>query len=147
MEGSLDPRVRRLPQIHQLVPKAPLDQFGTYEVFVQPREGKPFAHEGCVHAPNVEMAFVLAKEAFTRRFTCVSLFVADTRRVFVSAMLEGSDNVYDSLKNETESTANEEKFEIFHLYKRGKQHQHYGSVTAQNPLNAILRTQQSNPPT
>jgi ring-1,2-phenylacetyl-CoA epoxidase subunit PaaB len=41
---SLDPRVNRLPVIEQpeqILPKAPLDQFGTFEVFVQPKEGKP----------------------------------------------------------------------------------------------------------
>ncbi|MDZ7646125.1 MAG: hypothetical protein U5K54_02490 [Cytophagales bacterium] len=39
------------------------------------------------------MAYVLAKEAFTRRFTCVSLYVVDTREVFVSPMTEGNNNV------------------------------------------------------
>ena len=81
--NSLDPRVNRLPQINEVSPKAPLDQFGTFEVFVQPKEGKPFQHEGIVHAPNIELAWVLAKETFTRRFTCTSLYVVDTREVFV----------------------------------------------------------------
>ncbi|HEY0769431.1 MAG TPA: hypothetical protein VGD31_03795, partial [Sphingobacteriaceae bacterium] len=61
--NSLDPRVNRLPKIGvpgEISPKAPLDQFGTFEVFVQPKEGKPFQHEGPVHAPNLEMAYVLA---------------------------------------------------------------------------------------
>ena len=88
---SLDPRVNRLPYSIDSPPmraKAPFDQFGTFEVFVQPREGKPFQHEGAVHAPDLELAFVLAKETFTRRFTCKSLFVAETRTFLVSAMTE-----------------------------------------------------------
>ena len=63
---SLDPRVTRILQVEPTdiaQPKVPLDQFGTFEVFVEPKEGKPFQHEGIVHAPNLEMAYVLAKEA------------------------------------------------------------------------------------
>ena len=93
---SLDPRVNRLPKTPQeIVPKAPLDQLGTFEVFVQPKEGKSFQHEGIVHAPELEMAYVWAKETFTRRFTCSSLFVVDTRNVFVSPLSEGSQSAYE----------------------------------------------------
>src|SRR6478735_8377261 len=98
--NSLDPRVHRLPAIGEpgvIKPKAPLDQFGTYEVFVQPKDGKPFQHEGAVHAPNIEMAYVLGKETFTRRFVCSSLYVVDTRLVYVSPMTENTTNAYDTI--------------------------------------------------
>src|SRR5688572_31514920 len=109
--NSLDPRVKRLPKIGvpgQIEPKAPLDQFGTYEVFVQPKEGKPFQHEGIVHAPNIEMAYVLAKETFTRRFTCTSLYVADTRDVFVSPITEGDQNAYERIDENISTGPSEE---------------------------------------
>ncbi|MEQ8363492.1 MAG: phenylacetic acid degradation b [Cyclobacteriaceae bacterium] len=135
---SLDPRVNRLPQTDgaNTTPKVPLDQFGTFEVFVQPKAGKPFQHEGIVHAPNLEMAYVLAKEAFTRRFTCVSIFVAETRNIHISVLTEGDDDAYNHV---VESAPNGEKtsFEIFHLFKRGKQHQHMGAVEATNPNEAL----------
>lgn len=135
--NSLDPRVTRLPHINQGVsPKAPLDQFGTFEVFVQPKEGKPFQHEGIVHAPNLEMAWVLAKETFTRRFTCTSLYVADTREVFVSPLTEGEKNAYDLIPTVDESVTNK-TFEIYHLAKRGKQHVQVGSVLAATPPHAL----------
>lgn len=130
---SLDPRVNRLPHVGDLegvYRKAPLDQFGTFEVFVQPKEGKPFQHEGIVHAPNLEMAFVLAKEAFTRRFTCVAIFVADTREVFVSPLTDGNVNAYDTIRENAESAPAQATYEIFHLLKRGKQHVHVGTVQA-----------------
>ncbi len=117
--------------------KAPFDQFGTFEVFVQPREGKPFQHEGAVHAPDLELAFVLAKETFTRRFTCKSLFVAETRTVFVSAMTEDNKSVYDSVESAPKNAAGGEPYEIFHLMKRGKQHQHAGSVNANSHDDAL----------
>lgn len=137
---SIDPRVNRLPIIGdpgQILPKAPLDQFGTYEVFVQPKDGKAFQHEGIVHAPNLEMAFVLAKEAFTRRFTCVSLYVTDTRNVYVSPMTDGTTNAY-TLVNEVPLQSGEKvSYEIYHLLKRGKQHIHVGAVQAVTPQEAM----------
>ena len=139
---SIDPRVTRLPKVGQpgiIKPKARLDQFGTFEVFVQPREGKPFQHEGNVHAPNLEMAYVLAKEAFTRRFTCTSLYVVDTRHVYVSPMTEGNGSAYDLIEEVQPLFGEKELFEIYHLLKRGKQHVHAGTVQASNPSEAMAR--------
>jgi ring-1,2-phenylacetyl-CoA epoxidase subunit PaaB len=138
--NSLDPRVQRLPKVGQsgqVSPKAPLDQFGTFEVFVQPKDGKPFQHEGAVHAPNLEMAYILAKETFTRRFTCVSMYVADTRNVLVSPMSEGNTNAYDLLEDSSDPTSEKTTYEIYHLVKRGKQHVHAGTIEATNAVDAM----------
>ena len=140
---SLDPRVNRLPNISpEVVPKAPLDQFGTFEVFVQPKEGKPFQHEGIVHAPELEMGYVLAKETFTRRFTCSSLYVVDTRHVYVSPFSEGDVNAYDLLPI-SNTPGIEESYEIYHLSKRGKQHLHAGTVGATSPEDAMQKAKQA----
>jgi ring-1,2-phenylacetyl-CoA epoxidase subunit PaaB len=139
-ENSLDPRVNRLPKIGvpgQMLPKAPLDQFGTFEVFVQPKEGKPFQHEGAVHAPNIEMSYVLAKETFTRRFVCSSLYVVDTRNVFVSPMTDNLVNVYDLIVDDPHHSGEDVPYEVYHLLKRGKQHVHAGSVSAESPQEAM----------
>jgi len=135
---SLDPRVNRLPQTGSAntTPKVPLDQFGTFQVFVQPKANKPFQHEGIVHAPNLEMAYVLAKEAFTRRFTCVSIYVAETRNIHVSVLTEGDDDAYDHV-SEAAQEGKKASYEIFHMFKRGKQHQHVGTVEATNPNEAL----------
>ena len=138
--NSLDPRVIRLPKIGEvgkIVPKATLDQFGTFEVFVQPKEGKPFQHEGIVHAPNLDLAYILAKETFTRRFTCISLYVVDTREVFVSPLTEGNQNAYDLISEIPESERPKVKYEIYQLPKRGKQHIHAGSVLASTAEEAM----------
>lgn len=141
--NSLDPRVNRLPKGIALntSPKSPLDQFGTFEVFVQAKAGKPFQHEGIVHAPNLEMAYLLAKEAFTRRFTCVSIYVVDTRNIFVSMLTDGEDDAYNHI-NEVSSDAEKVSYEIFHLSKRGKQHLHAGSVMAGNANEAMWMAKQ-----
>lgn len=137
---SLDPRVERLPQLR--VPqrqdqKEALDQFGTFEVFVQPKDGKPFQHEGAIHAPNLEMAYILAKETFTRRFTCTSLYVVETNNVWVSPMTEGNQTVYDLANEAAAHSAEKISFEIYHLTKRGKQHFHVGCVGASTPEEAM----------
>ncbi|NJN41903.1 MAG: phenylacetic acid degradation b [Flammeovirgaceae bacterium] len=146
---SLDPRVNRLPEIdieNSVSRKDPLDQLGTYEVFVQPKEGKPFQHEGALHASDREMAFVLAKESFTRRFQCISLFVVRTTNVFVSDTTEDSESVYDRIKGDVDKGGNQQSYEIFNLYKRGKQHVHIGSVSASSPELAMAAAKNKLPP-
>jgi ring-1,2-phenylacetyl-CoA epoxidase subunit PaaB len=135
--NSLDPRVNRLPPLEstELSPKAPLDQWGNFEVFVRPKEGKPFQHEGAVHSVDLELAFVLAKETFTRRFLCESLFVANTRSVFVTAYSDNSRSIYDEINGSP--IGGTIPFEIFHLLKRGKQHVHAGQVLAANHDDAL----------
>ena len=78
---SLDPRVTRLgiPEEQELkTEKSPLDQWQTYEVFTQAKSGAHHTHVGSVHAPNGEMAYILAKEQFGRRSKVTSLWVAKT---------------------------------------------------------------------
>lgn len=82
---SLDPRVTRLhipadPEVPSEA-KPELDQFQTYEVFHQAKSGGHHVHVGCVHAPNVEMALVLAKETYGRRGQTVNLWVVDTASI------------------------------------------------------------------
>ena len=137
---SLDPRVSRLniDENASLSPKVPLDQFGTFEVFVQIKEGKQYRHEGIVHAPNRDMAFVFAKEQFSRRMMCSGLFVVDTRHVFVTAFTEGDTNVYEKVSDGVAGVEDEpQEYEFFHLMKRGKQHEHIGSIEAKGPEQAL----------
>lgn len=86
---SLDPRVMRAhidsdPQ-RPLEPKPELDQFPTYEVFHQQKTGARHIHVGTVHAPNREMALVLAKEQYGRRGQSVNLWVVSTENIFTMA--------------------------------------------------------------
>lgn len=82
---SLDPRVNRL-QLSDSVPqtdtKPELDQFQTYEVFHQGKSGAHHVHVGSIHAPNAEMALVLAKEQYGRRGQSINIWIVNTRDVF-----------------------------------------------------------------
>lgn len=88
------------------------------------------------------MAFVLAKETFTRRFTCVSLCIVDTQHVVVSPMAEAAQNAYDLISEAPSNPGDEESYEIYHLLKRGKQHIHITTVTAGSPQQAMLRSRE-----
>ncbi|MEO1052442.1 MAG: phenylacetic acid degradation b [Bacteroidota bacterium] len=139
---SLDPRVNRLnlpDNWSSELEKEELDQLATYEVFVQPKEGKPYQHEGIVHASNEDMAFVFAKEQFSRRNTCTGLWVCATQNVMVSELTEAGKSVYEDVSDQNTSQSNgNDKFEVFHLLKRGKQHIHMGRVEAANYDEALI---------
>jgi ring-1,2-phenylacetyl-CoA epoxidase subunit PaaB len=83
---SLDPRITRalIPAdaSEPMEPRAPLDQLETYEVFHQEKRGEHHVHVGSLHAPNPEIALVLAKEQYARRSKCVGLWVVRTADVF-----------------------------------------------------------------
>lgn len=84
---SGDPRVNRLnPWVYQgtYADTGELDQWQNYEVFAQKNRGEHAIHLGSAHAPNPEMAVVLAKEQYTRRMKCHSLWVVKTADIFVT---------------------------------------------------------------
>ncbi len=143
--SSLDPRVTRLQIPDWTTPmdaKKPMDQFQTFQAFVQHKENKPIEHVGVVHAPNEEMAFLFAKEQYTRRGnTCFALWVVETSNVMVSPYTEKGESLYNMIDNKAVENLEEGEmpFEIFHLYKRGKQHIYAGRVMADSPDEAIVQ--------
>ncbi|QDA61409.1 phenylacetic acid degradation b [Hymenobacter jejuensis] len=153
--SSLDPRINRLalPDAPPPPPDKPeLDQFETYEVFHQKKEGTAYAYVGPVHAPSLDVAFLFAKEQYSRRFACTGMWVTPTRCVQVSDYVNDTESVYDTLPTEASETptpvseskeeelayaAGEEDYDIFHLKKRGKAHVHVGKVRASSPREAL----------
>ena len=138
---SLDPRVSRLSipeEQSPLSPKVALDQFETYECFIQVKDNKPFEHVGPVHAPNEEMAFLFAKEQYSRRgMFCNALCVVKTENIRVTDFTDDGRDIYDSF--EGNATGDErDSFEVFHLMKRGKQHKYAGNVMARDYDDALL---------
>ncbi len=81
---SLDPRVSRLD-----LPKDPAkgktedkEYWETYEVFRQEKRGGNPVREGTVHAPNPEMALVMAKEQHGRRWETVNIWVVRSADIY-----------------------------------------------------------------
>lgn len=137
MEKVLDPRFQRLDifKAKQEGVKEMLDQLPTYEVFVLLREGGAFQHEGIVHAPDREMAFLFAKEQYSRRQTCAGIWTIETPNIFVSPYSENKISVYESVQPSSESGS--EAYKIFYMLKRGKQHKYVGTVKANSPEHAM----------
>ena len=71
-----------------------------WEVFQQVRRGEHHQHVGAVHAPDPEMALVLAKENFVRRGQAVNLWVVPASCIFATSyedsdiFQQGSDKSY-----------------------------------------------------
>lgn len=156
MLHSLDPRINRLglPDAPPPPPdKAQLDQFETYEVFHQRKEGTAYVYVGPVHAPSADVAFLFAKEQYSRRFPCTGMWVVPTASIQLTGYVSDADSVYDTLpadrgevpaavpsedaQAEAAYAAGEEDYDIFHLKKRGKAHTHVGKVRAATPGQAL----------
>ncbi|HEX8659581.1 MAG TPA: phenylacetic acid degradation b [Hymenobacter sp.] len=147
MIQSHDPRMNRLglPDAPtSAVAKEALDQFGTYEVFHQKKEGAPYVYVGPVHAPEADVAFLFAKEQYSRRFACTGLWVVPTAAITVTAYVGDQESAYDTLPlltnreaTATADAAGEADYDIFHLKKRGKAHQHVGQVRASSAAEAL----------
>ena len=84
---SLDPRIIRasIPaeQEQPFAPKETMDQFQTFEVFVQSKTGGHHAHVGSVHAPTPEMAMSYAKEQYGRRGQTLNIWIVETANIHV----------------------------------------------------------------
>ena len=129
----LDPRLRRIniyKYQQEIQPKNGMDQFETYEVFIQTKENMAYQHEGIVHAPNRDMAFLFAKEQFSRRGVCTGLGVVPTQKVMASPMTDNEEDVYDLFSLEPEKNGQTDIYEVFYLFKRGKHHLHQGNLSA-----------------
>lgn len=87
---SLDPRFSRieLPGEEVKVELQAPDSWQTYEVFHQKKKGVHHSHVGIVHAPNQEMALVLAKEQFSRRGQTTSLWVVKSSDIIATEIVD-----------------------------------------------------------
>lgn len=136
MDKILDPRLQRLTLINEPLPAKPeLDQLPTFEVFVKARANRPWRHEGSLHASTLEMAFVFAKEQYSRRGTCLSIWVIATHDLFVTDYADNQEDIYDQFAESPDCSG--EEWEVFHMYKRGTQHTHAGQVNAHTPQAAL----------
>ncbi|HEX2788136.1 MAG TPA: 1,2-phenylacetyl-CoA epoxidase subunit PaaB [Ignavibacteria bacterium] len=82
---SLDPRITRAnieAEKNAVNTLDAHDHWQTYEVFTQEKRGDKYVHVGSLHAPNNDMAWVLAKEQFGRRNKCTGLWVVKTTDIF-----------------------------------------------------------------
>lgn len=86
-EWQFNPYHQRIEEaLEQTATPPPADtEWGVWEVFQQDRRGEHHHHVGSVHAPDAEMALVLAKENFVRRGACVNLWVVPSSAILATA--------------------------------------------------------------
>lgn len=143
--NSLDPRINRLSLVltDQLVSAEDKAQLATFEVFQQIKAGKPFEHAGIVHSSDADLAWMFAKEQFSRRGgMCESMFVVATAEIMVSQYTEGAINVLDIVKTyqvEPSDLEDLTSYDVFYQKKRGKQHYHAGRVKAGSAIGAMVK--------
>jgi ring-1,2-phenylacetyl-CoA epoxidase subunit PaaB len=56
-----------------------------WEVFYQPKDGKPFEHAGSVHAPDAEMALQNARDTYARRNEGIAFWVVPSDQIVASS--------------------------------------------------------------
>jgi ring-1,2-phenylacetyl-CoA epoxidase subunit PaaB len=59
-------------------------EWPVWEVFQQEKRGEHHQHVGSLHAPDADLALVLAKESYARRGLCVNLWVVRADHVFAT---------------------------------------------------------------
>jgi len=80
----IDPRVKRLDlQPAKDVMLGEHELGPTYEVFHQKKRGAQPIHVGIIHAPNPQMALLLAKEQYGRRNQTANIWVVKTSDVYI----------------------------------------------------------------
>lgn len=55
-----------------------------WEVFYQPKDGKPFEHAGSVHAADPEMALQNARDTYARRNEGIAIWVVPSDQITAS---------------------------------------------------------------
>lgn len=72
------------------------NQGPVWEVFVQPKAGKPFKHAGSVHAYDKEMALENARDLYTRRNEGTAIWVVKAEDI-VSSQPTDTESFFDPM--------------------------------------------------
>jgi ring-1,2-phenylacetyl-CoA epoxidase subunit PaaB len=81
------------------------NQFPQWEVFLQEKNGKPFEHQGSVHAADKKMALQNARDLYTRRNEGRNLWVVPTEYI-AATTLEEEEEFFDPASDKIYRTPN-----------------------------------------
>lgn len=76
----------------------PNSEWPLWEVFYQPKNGKPFEHAGSVHAADAEMALQNARDTYSRRNEGVAIWVVPSDQI-TSSTTEDEEPFFDPANN------------------------------------------------
>lgn len=115
---------------HDPGPRHADTEWKVYEVFQQERRGEHHQHVGSLHAPDPEIALVLAKENFARRGRCVNLWVVPAEAIHASAYEDADVFEHTTDRNYREPAG-------FQGLRRDKIH---GRMEKDDHVDTVLRT-------
>jgi ring-1,2-phenylacetyl-CoA epoxidase subunit PaaB len=118
-EWHFDPYHQALSLARRLAPdEVDADtEWPVWEVFQQAHRGEHHTHVGSLHAPDPELALVLAKENFARRGDCVNLWVVPASEIFATAYEDADIFVHTTDKSYREPSG-------YQGLRKGKIHGH-----------------------
>jgi len=107
-------------------------------VFQQDAEGKPFVHNGTVHAPDIDMALLNARDVFARRPQAVAMWVVPADAIFTQTREEVEK--FGSREVDIQ-TSRFQDFYVFAKFEQQEQCRLIGEVqaaTSQSAINAAI---------
>jgi len=111
-------------------------QWPRFIVFQQDREGEAHRYDGSVHAPDSEIALLNARDVFTRRPACISLWVVRADQILARTAEEiASDRRMDD--NDRGAGAKSEPYTVFVKRDHKGVHSYIGEVEAVSPASAM----------
>lgn len=118
----------------------PDNQWPRFMVFQQEAAGKPMLHNGSVHAPDIEMALLNARDVFARRPEAATMWVAPADAIYTKTPEElANESVIASRPQAGEaiSTLDPESYYVFGKLSQQAQCSYLGDVTAPSPESAM----------
>ena len=102
-------------------------QWPRFMVFQQSEPDEPFVHNGTVHAPDIEMALLNARDVFYRRPKAVSMWVVSAESIF--SVTQEEQQRKDWMPN-AENAGVEQEFHVFAKFTQQGQCEQLGTVSA-----------------
>jgi ring-1,2-phenylacetyl-CoA epoxidase subunit PaaB len=129
-------------------------QWPRFQVYLQPKEGAPYQDVGSVHAPDIELALLNARDVFLRRPEGISLWVVPANAITTCTQQElQNGKLEDTPTGEQETSsppgsgkrvkAGERRRgekEVYHVFQKRQSaglQQHVGAVEAASPGEAL----------
>ncbi len=112
-------------------------QWPRFQVFWQEKEGAPHQDVGSIHAPDIEMALLNARDVFVRRPECVSLWVAPADTIYSRTAEEIKES---GVGEEAAEGITKQAYLIFNKPKANGTQTFAGVVEADGPVQALKQS-------
>jgi ring-1,2-phenylacetyl-CoA epoxidase subunit PaaB len=113
-------------------------QWPRFEVFLQDGEGAAHQDVGSVHAPDIDLALMNARDVFVRRPRCTSLWVVAAEDITARTRQElAAESTDEALPEDKEQVC----YYVFAKHKPAGTHVLAGEILASTPGSAIRKAQ------